>query len=54
MVSKKKFWVHKGSEFYNSSFKKWFKDNDIGRYSTHIEENSVTTEKFIRTLEIKI
>ena len=23
-----KIWVDKGSEFYNSSFKKWFKDND--------------------------
>ena len=21
--------VHKGSEFYNNSFKKWLKDNDI-------------------------
>ena len=24
-----KIWVHKGSEFYNNSFKKWLKDNDI-------------------------
>ena len=24
-----KIWVHKGSEFYNSSFKKWLQDNDI-------------------------
>ena len=24
-----KIWVDKGSEFYNSSFKKWLKDNDI-------------------------
>ena len=22
-----KIWVHKGSEFYNNSFKKWLKDN---------------------------
>ena len=22
-------WVNKGSEFYNSFFKKWLKDNDI-------------------------
>ena len=22
-------WVDKGSEFYNNSFKKWLKDNDI-------------------------
>ena len=24
-----KIWVDKGSEFYNSSFKKWLKNNDI-------------------------
>ena len=24
-----KIWVDKGSKFYNSSFKKWLKDNDI-------------------------
>ena len=24
-----KIWVDKGSEFYNNSFKKWLKDNDI-------------------------
>ena len=24
-----KIWVSKGSEFYNSSVKKWLKDNDI-------------------------
>ena len=24
-----KIWVDNGSEFYNSSFKKWLKDNDI-------------------------
>ena len=27
------------SEFYNSSFKKWLKDNDIQMYSTNNEEN---------------
>ena len=31
--------VNKGSEFYNSSFKKWLKDNDIEMYSIHNEEN---------------
>ena len=30
-------WVHKGSEFYNNSFKKWLKDNDIEMYSIHNE-----------------
>ena len=32
-----KIWVDKGSEFYNSSFKKWLKDNDIEMYSIHNE-----------------
>ena len=25
-----KIWLDKGSDFYNNSFKKWLKDNDIG------------------------
>ena len=32
-----KIWVDKGSEFYNSHFKKWLKDNNIEIYSTHNE-----------------
>ena len=24
-----KIWIDKGSEFYNNSFKKWLKDNNI-------------------------
>ena len=32
-----KIWVDKGSEFYNNSFKKWLKDNDIEIYSIHNE-----------------
>ena len=28
-----KTWVDKQSEFYNSFFKKWLKDNDIEMYS---------------------
>ena len=47
-------WVDKGSEFYNSSFKKWLKDNDIEMYSIHNEEKSVVAERFIRTLKTKI
>ena len=39
--------VDKGSEFYNSSFKKWLKDNDIEMYSIHNEERSVAAESFI-------
>ena len=46
--------VNKGSEFYNSSFKKWLKDNDIEMYSIHNEEKSVVAERFIRILKTKI
>ena len=49
-----KIWVDKGSEFYNSSFKKWLKDSDIKMYSTHNEGKSVVAETFIRTLKTKI
>ena len=47
-------WVDKGSEFYNNSFKKWLKDNDIEQYSTHNEGKSVVAERFIKTLKTKI
>ena len=49
-----KIWVDKGSEFYNNSFKKWLKDNDIEMYSRHNEGKSVVAERFIRTLKTKI
>ena len=49
-----KIWVDKGSEFYNASFKKWLRDNDIVMYSTHNEGKSVVAERFIRTLKSKI
>ena len=49
-----KIWVDKGSEFYNISFKKWLKDNDIEMYSTNNEGKSVVAERFIRTLKTKI
>ena len=32
-----KIWVDKGSEFYNNSFKKWLKDNDIEMYSVMVK-----------------
>ena len=32
-----KIWVHRGSEFYNNSFKKWLRDNNIKMYSTNNE-----------------
>ena len=35
-----KIWVDKGREFYNSSFKKWLKDNDIEMYSIHNEKKN--------------
>ena len=49
-----KIWVDKGSEFYNSSFKKWLKDKDIEMCSIHDEGRSVVAESFIRTLNTKI
>ena len=48
-----KIWVDKGSEFYNSHFKKWLKDNNIKIYSTHNDRKSVVDERFIRTLKNK-
>ena len=50
----KKICLGKGSEFYNSSFKNWLKNNVIEMYSTHNEGKSVDTERFIRTLKNKI
>ena len=49
-----KIWVGKGSEFYNASFKKCLRDNDIVVYSTNNEGKSVVAERFIRTLKSKI
>ena len=48
-----KIWVDKRNEFYNNSFKKWLKDNDIEIYSIHNEAKSVVAERFIRTLKTK-
>ena len=49
-----KIWVDKVSRFYNNSFKKWLKDNDIEMYSIHNEGKSVLAERFIRILKTKI
>ena len=49
-----KIWVDKGSEFYNASFKKWLRDNDIVMYSTNNKRKSVVGERFIRMLKSKI
>ena len=47
-------WVDQASEFYNSHFKKWLKDNNIEMYSTHNEGKFAVAERFIRTLKNKI
>ena len=49
-----KICTDQGSEFYNTDFKKWLKDNNIELYSTHNEEKSVVAERFIRTLKNQI
>ena len=49
-----KTWVDQESEFYNSVFKKFMKDNDISMYSTYNEGKSVFAERYIRTLKNKI
>ena len=41
-----KIWIDKGSEFYNNSFKKWLKDNDVEMYSIHNKGKSVVPERF--------
>ena len=46
--------LNKGSEFLNSSIKKWLKDNDIEMYSTHNKGKSVVAERFIRSIKNKI
>ena len=48
-----KIWVDKGGEFYNNSFKKWLRDNDIAMYSTHNVGKSVVAERFIRAIKNK-
>ena len=49
-----KIWVVQGSEFYNNSFKYFFKINNIKMYSTYNEGKSVVAGGFIRTLKNKI
>ena len=49
-----KIWVDKGSEFYNSFFKKWLKDNDTQMYLIHNKGKSVLAERLIRILKTKI
>ena len=49
-----KIWVDQGSEFYNNTFKKFLKNNDIEMYSTYNEGKSVVAERFIKTLKNKL
>ena len=42
-----KILVYQGSEFYNSLFKKWLKDNDIETCSTFNEGKSLVAKRFI-------
>ena len=49
-----KIWVDKGSEFYNNSFEKWLKDNDIVMYSTNNDGKFFIAERIIKTLKNKI
>ena len=46
--------VDQGSEFYNTHFIKWLKDNDIIMYLAHNEGKFVVAKRFIRTLKNKI
>ena len=43
-----KIWVDKGSKFYNNSFKKWLKDNDIEMCSIHNEGKPVVAERLLK------
>ena len=49
-----KTWVDQGGKFYNNSFKRFLKINNIEMYSTYNEGKSVVAERFIRTLKNKI
>ena len=49
-----KIWVGKGYEFDDRLMKSWQDKNVIGEHSTHNEEKSVVSERFIRTLKNKI
>ena len=46
--------VDQGSGFYNKCFKKCLKENNIEIYSTHNEEKSVISERFIKTFKDEI
>ena len=43
--------VDQGSEFYNSQFKRFLKDNSTEMYSTYSKRKSVIAERFIKPLK---
>ena len=47
-----KIWVDKGSEFYNNSFKKWLKDNNIEMYSIHNKGKIYQRIKIYKSINI--
>ena len=49
-----KIWVDQGSEFHNSSFKKWLKEMHMEMYSAYNEVKSVVAGRFIRNFKNKI
>ena len=46
--------LDQGSEFYNSSIKKWLKHDEVKVYSTYSEGKSVVAERFIKALKNKV
>ena len=50
-IKPNKICVDQGSEFYNNSFKDFWKINNIEMYSTCNEVKSIVAERFIRTLK---
>ena len=42
-----KIWVDKGSEFYNNSFKKWLKDNDMRCIQYIMKENQLSLKDLL-------
>ena len=54
IINKRKptyLWTDKGTEFYNSTFKDFLKENGITLYSTQNVEKSSVIERFNRTLK---
>ena len=49
-----KIWVDQGREFYNSQFKKFFKESNIQMYSICNERKYVVAETIFKTLKNRI